>query len=85
MIMLRWSDWRIATIQIYYYMPDHRSIINEFVWQTEDLVPEFPRIHKFLLHWKNNIDATIKEVNLSHADPFGKTHYVKCDDIISIN
>lgn len=76
--MIRWSDWRIATIQIYYYMPDYNSLINEFIWQVEDLVPELPRVHKFLWHWKNNIQVPIQNVIVSHTDPFGKTSYINC-------
>jgi uncharacterized protein Usg len=82
--MLRWSDWRVATIQIYYWMPDHRDLLQEFVWQTEDLVPEFPRIHKFLNHWKNHIQAPIKAIELSHADPFGRARYINCKQMFDI-
>jgi uncharacterized protein Usg len=57
----------LTTIHIYYYMPDYRSVINEFVWQTMDVKPTFPRIHKFLNHWHTNIDAPIKEILLSHG------------------
>lgn len=80
--MLRWGDWRIATLQIYYYMPDHRSLIQEFFWQTEDLVPEFPKIHKFLWHWKHNIDAPIQTINLSYLDSYQKTRYINAKIII---
>lgn len=82
--MLRWSDWRVATIQIYYWMPDHRDLLQEFVWQTEDLVPEFPRIHKFLNHWKNHIQAPIKTIELSHAEPFGRSRYINCKQMFDI-
>jgi uncharacterized protein Usg len=43
-------------------MPDHTSILNEFVWQTEDFAPEYQRIHKFLLYWQKNIEAVIQEI-----------------------
>ena len=32
------------------------------MWQTEDQLPEFPRITKFLDYWDKNIDGPIKEV-----------------------
>lgn len=82
--MLRWSDRRIATLQIYYYRPDYTNILQEFVWQTEDLVPEFPRVHKFLWHWKNNIIAPIAEIQLSHTEPFGKTKYINVKKLIDL-
>ena len=38
-------------IRIYYYMPDYTSLLQEFNWVTEDVVPEYPRIKKFLTYW----------------------------------
>ena len=52
----------LITLDIFYYMPDHTSILNEFVWQTEDFAPEYQRIHKFLLYWQKNIEAVIQEI-----------------------
>ena len=52
----------LVTIDIFYYMPDHSSILNEFVWQTADYAPEYNRVQKFLHHWHRNIDAVIKEI-----------------------
>ena len=54
--------WTVATVQVVYYIPDYLHIVNEFVWQTEDQIPEFPRITKFLNYWDKNIDGPIKEV-----------------------
>jgi hypothetical protein len=82
--MRRWSDWRVTTLHIYYYMPDHKMLLQEFLWQTEDLVPEFPRIHKFLTHWKVNIEAPIQTVSVSYADPFDKTRYINCNQMFDI-
>lgn len=64
-------DERVTTVQIYYYMPDHSHLIQEFLWQTVDQNPDFPRIHKFLDHWKNHIEARIQAIYLSHADYWG--------------
>ena len=57
-----WIRKSIVTVDILYYMPDYSSILQEFIWQTEDIVPEIPRVHVFLNYWKNNIDATINRV-----------------------
>jgi len=56
-----------VTIGIYYFMPDHKHLINEFYWQTLDITPEMPRTHQFLNFWKDNIDAIIKEVMVCHS------------------
>ena len=56
------KKWTVASVQVVYYIPDYLHIVNEFVWQTEDQIPEFPRITKFLDYWDKNIDGPIKEV-----------------------
>lgn len=63
---LRLKGYGLTTIEIFYYMPDHHSLIQEFIWQTLDIKPEYPRINKFLNYWKNEIKATIKEIILTH-------------------
>ena len=54
--------WTVATVQVIYYIPDYLNIVQEFMWQTEDQLPEYPRITKFLNYWDKNIDGPIKEV-----------------------
>ena len=53
--------WTVATVQVVYYIPDYLHIVNEFVWQTDDQLPEYPRITRFLDYWDKNIDGPIKE------------------------
>lgn len=62
----------LVLVGIIYYLPDHKSLINEFYCQFEDIVPEIPRVHEFLNYWKTNIEAPIKEVNVSLSH---KTRY----------
>ena len=54
--------WTVATVQVVYYIPDYLNIVQEFILQTEDQIPEYPRITKFLNYWDKNIDGPIKEV-----------------------
>ena len=68
---------QLTLIQVYYYMPDYPSVINEFTWQTIDLYPRFPRMNKFLTYWSENIEATINEIYLNYTDPFYGPNYVK--------
>ena len=59
-IILR--KWTVASVQVEYYIPDYMNLVNEFIWQTEDQLPEYPRITRFLDYWDKNIDGPIKEV-----------------------
>ena len=55
----------IATINVLYWMPDYTHILQEFIWQTSDIRPEYPRVHRFLNYWHDNIEAVISEVNIA--------------------
>ena len=54
----------IVTVSVFYWMPDYRHVLQEFIWQTDDIKPEYPRVHKFLNYWHDNIEAVIEEVNI---------------------
>ena len=70
------EKWTLASVQVIYYIPDFPHIVNEFMWQTDDQRPNFPRIGRFLNYWDRYIDGPIKEVyiydheehNVRHVD-----------------
>lgn len=65
---LRLQGWRLATAEVLYYMPDHPALLQSFIWQTLDLAPAYPRIHKFLEFWRREIDAVIHSVQLATGE-----------------
>jgi uncharacterized protein Usg len=65
---LRLKGWRLATAEVLYYMPDHPALLQSFVWQTLDLAPSYPRIHRFLNFWKAEIEAVIHSVRLATGE-----------------
>lgn len=56
---------RLTTAEVLYYLPDHPSLIQRFMWQTLDIAPDFPRVHQFLEFWRREVDAVIHSVNVS--------------------
>jgi len=54
-------------LRIYYYIPDYNSLVQEFTWGTIDVIPEYPRINKFLNYWHKHINAVINSIEL---DPY---------------
>ena len=55
-------DYSIVTVTVLYFLPDYHNIVQEFVWQTRDLRPRYPRVQRFLDYWRREIDAVIKEI-----------------------
>jgi uncharacterized protein Usg len=61
----RLKGHRLTTAEVLYFLPDHPALLQSFTWQTLDLAPEFPRIHRFLDYWRREIDAVIHSVSVS--------------------
>lgn len=68
---LQLLGWRLATAEVLYYLPDHPSLLQSFLWQTLDLAPKYPRIHRFLNFWKSEVDAVIHSVRLASGETLG--------------
>jgi uncharacterized protein Usg len=56
---------RLTTAEVLYYMPDHPKLLQSFLWQTLDLAPEYPRVHRFLRFWRREIQAVIHSVQVT--------------------
>ena len=54
----------IVTVNIFYWRPDCHNILQQFIWQTDDVKPQYPRVHKFLNYWHDNIEAVISEIEI---------------------
>src|SRR4029078_11194616 len=46
------SGYGLTTAHILYRRPDHRWLLQSYVWQNYDLFPEFPELHRFLAFWQ---------------------------------
>jgi uncharacterized protein Usg len=56
---------RLTIAEVLYYLPDHPKLIQSFMWQTLDIAPDYPRVHRFLDYWRREIRAVIHSVRLS--------------------
>ena len=63
----RLAGERLTTAEVLYWLPDHPALLQRFLWQTLDVAPEYPRVHRFLDFWRGEIDAVIHSVTLSAA------------------
>jgi uncharacterized protein Usg len=62
------SDYRLTTAQIIYHMPDHRHLLQEFIWQDYDIAPKFPQLAKFLNFWTREIEGKVHSVYVMRKD-----------------
>jgi uncharacterized protein Usg len=57
----------LTTAQILYRMPDHRSLLQTYVWQNYDLFPKFPALKDFLAFWQEKLDGPLYSVTVAHS------------------
>ena len=61
------EGYGLTTARIFYALPDHRSIMQEYIWQDFDLYPDFPELTKFLTFWEQKLEGPLKSVMVAHA------------------
>ena len=65
------SGFSLTTAEIMYHMPDHRHLLQSFIWQDYDLAPRFPRLIKFLDFWSHNLDGPLASVRVASKSIIG--------------
>ncbi len=60
-------DYRLTTALILYHLPDHPSLLQEYIWQELDLAPRFPELRKFLNFWERELEGRLHEVRVVSA------------------
>lgn len=66
-LALQLKSYRMTTAQIFYFMPDHPAVLQEFIWQHLDLAPKFPILTEFLDFWSAKLDAKLHSVRVAHS------------------
>lgn len=58
--------YSMTTAEILYFLPDHPSLLQSFVWQKLDLAPRFPELKKFLKFWTDEIEGRLHAVQVAN-------------------
>jgi uncharacterized protein Usg len=61
------AGYSLTTAEILYRMPDHRSLLQSYIWQDYDLHPRFPKLLKFLEFWSRNLEGRLHKVRVAHT------------------
>ena len=60
------KGYGLTTAEMYYGLPDYRSVLNVFTWQDYDLAPDYPRLFEFIAYWRKEIEGPLHSVRFSH-------------------
>ena len=61
------QDYRLTTAEILYKMPDYPNLLQSYLWQSLDRVPDFPKLNEFLGFWENRLDGTLHSVRIGYV------------------
>ena len=79
------AGYGLLTAEISYWMPDHPSLLQQYVWQTWDLAPAFPELSRFLDHWRRETEATIHAIRVAHRDLVGPAEIRTVDGVLTLH
>ena len=60
-------DYRLTTAEITYHLPDYPDLLQSFIWQDLDIIPEFPVLTRFLEFWQRNLEGRVHSVLVAAA------------------
>lgn len=58
----------LTTAEIIYFMPDYQSILQTYVWQDYDTLPNLPKLQEFIGFWEDKLDGPLHSVKVSVGD-----------------
>ena len=63
----RVAGFGLTTAHILYRRPDHRWLLQSYIWQAYDLFPQFPELQRFLTFWQEKLEGPLHSVQVAHS------------------
>ena len=65
------NGYGLTTAEMVYRMPDHKSVLNTFIWQDYDLAPDHPKLFDFIEFWQEELEGPLHSVRFVHRRLIG--------------
>lgn len=82
---LQLRDYRFTTAEILYRLPDHKNLLQTYLWQDYDLAPGFPALQKFLDFWTQKLDGPLHSVRIAHTRLIKPSEYRNVDALLTLH
>jgi uncharacterized protein Usg len=82
------KGYGLTTAHIEYRKPGSSRLVIEkqdFLWQTYDLFPDFPRLSSFLKYWEERLRAPILGVTVAHSKLIKPTDFKVVAGVFRLN
>jgi uncharacterized protein Usg len=74
-VQLMLNDFRLTTAEILYHLPDHHELLQTFIWQELDRIPDLPRLNNFLKFWQSELDGPLHSVRVAYVGVIQPTEW----------
>ena len=61
------GGYGLTTAEILYRRPDHRWLLQSYVWQDYDTFPNFPALKDLLAFWQEKLEGPLFSVTVAHC------------------
>jgi uncharacterized protein Usg len=79
------EGYGLTTAQILYRRPDHRWLLQTYVWQNYDIFPEFPELQRFLDFWQAQLEGPLHSVQVAHCKLIKPTEMLAVDGVFRLH
>ena len=61
------QDYRLTTAEILYRVPDYPDLLQSYLWQSLDRIPDFPKLNNFLSGWEKTLNGKLDSVRIGYV------------------
>jgi len=83
--MRQLDGYGLTTATILYHMPDHKHVLQTYVWQEYDLAPRFPVLLQFLDFWKRELEGPLHSVTVAHSRLIKPAEFQAVDGVLTLH
>lgn len=79
------EDFRLTTAEIFYHLPDHPGLLQTYLWQSLDRVPDFPKLQEFLHFWQRELDGKLHSVRIAYVGIMQPAEWRYADRLLTVH
>ncbi len=83
--MRQLAGYGLTTATILYHMPDHRHVLQSYIWQNYDLAPRFPVLRDFLDFWARELEGPLHSVTVAHSRLIRPAEIVNVNGVLTLH
>jgi len=83
--MRQLAGYGLTTATILYHMPDHRHVLQSYIWQSYDLAPRFPVLYDFLDFWARELEGPLHSVTVAHSRLIRPAEIVNVNGVLTLH